>query len=69
MVFPALVTKGEGDNPQQTPSVMNVKAAFFRQSRMQHSFFSSTDQYAAVSMNSASVLQVILYIVILFWPF
>lgn len=54
-MFPALVTNREGDNPQQTPSVTNVKAAFL--GNQEYRFFFLTDQYVAVSMNSASVLQ------------
>lgn len=41
-----LVIKEEGNNSQQTPSVVNAKAAFFfRQSRIQIFFFSPTDQW------------------------
>lgn len=46
---PPLVIKGESDNPQQTPSVMNVKAAYFRQSRIPLPP-AQTNQYVAVSI-------------------
>lgn len=49
IVFPTLVTNGEGDNPQQTPSVMNVKAAFLGNQEYRL-FFLLTDKYVSVSV-------------------
>lgn len=40
-----LVIKEEGNNSQQTPSVVNAKAAFFLGNQEYRFFFSPTDQW------------------------
>lgn len=49
-MFPTLVTNGEVDNPQQTPSVINVKAAFLGNQEYRLVFFVFFSFFSLLSM-------------------